>query len=210
MNDILTLKDFYGTVADRGFRLQHQFQIQFMPPEGVKKIITEQYSGGLGILEILENPSIYAQSTDIPGRKQNIAAKKYLGYEFQIPTTSDYTKEITVEIMSDSGKTAAATPAESAGLLRAGLFAWMNYHSNINIRTGIDGANGGGVKRIPADSQIFLNLLDETLSRTVERYKLFGAFPSDIAGMRVSHADDDVATFSLNIAYQYFTLEKPS
>ena len=204
---ILNLIDFYGEMADKGLRLQHQYQVVFSPNPGARNSISSE--GGQDLIDVLTNVSFYASTANLPGRVQNVISRKYLGYEFQIPGTTDYTKSIQMEMLCDSGRKDDTEAAPEQGArLRNALFLWTNYHSKISLRNGIADSNGGGVKRIPSGSEIRLNLLDEKLENVVEVYKLHGAFPAEIGDMQLSQDSGDPATFGLNIAYQYFTVEE--
>jgi hypothetical protein len=203
MSDIKSLSDFYAEMANKGLRLQHQFQVQFSPSPGALAII-----GDDSLKQILENVSYYATTAQLPGRTQNIHTRTYLGYPFQIPTTMDYTKTLSLTMLCDSGKPDAESNAEVSSLLRTALLKWMNYHSNLSLSDGINGYNAGGVKRIPIESKILLSLLDENLETVVERYILHGAFPGEIGSLNLSHESSEPATFDLSLAYQFFTLTK--
>jgi hypothetical protein len=192
-DEIKSLADFYGEMSSTGLRLQHQFQLQFFPSEAALSVIVAQSSQAAA--DALRNVSYWVEATAIPGVELAQAEIKYLGTAMVIPTTTTFAKTITVALRCDA-----------QSLVRNALLAWRNFHSNINLGMNqpLDiASSGGGNKKIPASSAK-LNLYNDDLSAIVESYKLFGAFPTNVAQMVIDQTASDVAKFDLTLMFQYF------
>ena len=64
------LNEFYAELQTKGVKLTHQFQIQFL---------------GTPVDDALENITMWAQGSQVPGLTQNVADIPYLGYNFNMP-----------------------------------------------------------------------------------------------------------------------------
>lgn len=177
---VKSLNTFFQNLIEKNARLKHQFQMYI--------------TTGIGSIDdAFKDVTMWAKSTAIPTLTQSTAEFPYLGVKFKIPTTFEFSQEITLEIVNDSDNT-----------IRNGMLEWLNTVSNTDI---IGGGSGEGVKTLPGASYIRLELYKPDLSTIVETYKLHGVFPQEVGELGVSNETPELSTFSAKFAYQFFEIE---
>lgn len=178
---VKNLNTFFQTLIEKNARLQHQFQLQIT-------------AGLAAVDKAFEDVTMWAKSSSIPTLTQQTAEFPYLGVKFVVPTTFDFQREITLEIINDRDNT-----------IRNGMLDWLNTISNTKI---LDGGSGEGPKTIPGTSKIRLQLYDPLLTTIVETYVLEGVFPGDVGELTVSNETPELSSFSAKFYYQFYHIEK--
>jgi len=177
---VKNLNTFFQTLIEKNVRLKHQFQVRVT-------------TGVSSIDAAFEDVTMWAKSATIPSLQQNSTEFPYLGVKFKIPTTFQFTQEITLEIANDSKNT-----------IRNGMLEWLNRISNTKVT---EGGSGEGIKTLPEASFIRLDLYKPDLNEIVETYKLFGVFPSEIGDLINSNETAEISTFQAKFTYQFFEVE---
>ena len=177
---VKSLNTFFQTLIEKNARLKHQFQMYVTTGVG-------------SIDEAFKDITLWAKGTAVPSLTQQTTEFPYLGVKFQIPTTFQFTQEISLDIVNDSANT-----------IRNGMLEWFNLVSNTKI---MDGGSGEGIKTLPATSFIRLELYKPDLKTIVETYKLFGVFPAEIGELAVSNETPELSTFTAKFHYQFYELE---
>ena len=195
--NILSLSDFYTELSEVGARLQHQFQVQFMPSSDILGMPSPNQLTG-DEKTALERMSYWGGATVLPGRTQNTTEIPYLGFPFSVPTTTTPNKTFTCTLRCSQNN-----------MLRNAMMKWLNFASQLNEfdgKTDLDVATGGGDKRIP-NSSVIIRLLDQQLKNVIQTYTLYGAFPTTVGDMTLDQAAADIATFEVQMMYQFFKIK---
>lgn len=171
--------DFFSTLQSEGLRLVHQYQVRFQIAE-----IEATIANKLNYL------TMFAQGLDLPSRTQNYAEVYYLGYPFQQATNMTWSNEITMTLNCDAFNE-----------LRNAMLFWQGIITNPAI---LGGAKGDGLKTA-TQSQMIIDLYDQTMNTVVETYTLYGVAPANVGEMSLSNNGDAVATFPASFKYQFFS-----
>ena len=180
MADLKRLADFFNVLKTEPIRLQNQFQVYVS-------------SGYSEVDRALENITIWATSTAVPGRKVETAPLPYMGYEFKVPTRLSMTQTMNLSIRSDMNM-----------VIRNAFLKWQSYIANPDIE---GGSNTEGDKRIPANSFVRIRLLNDKFDTDVNIYKLAGVMPESIGDLQVSNENATPSTFDVSLVFQYWKLE---
>jgi hypothetical protein len=176
-----TLTNFLNEVKERGIRRNNQFQV----------VVTT------GITEVdqsLEDITMWASTATLPSRKQNFVDVFYHGYPFKVPTNMEMDQTMTMTIKSDED-----------GEYRRAFLKWQSTVSNPAIS---DGSIGEGDKKINTQSNIRLVFFKDDMETVVETYRLVGCIPSSVGDMSLSNEESALATFDVELTFQYFELEE--
>ena len=175
-----SLQQFMTAMQTKGVRTQNLFQLE---------IIT----GYSDVDKVLEDFTIWAETAEVPGRQQEFADIPYQGYPFQIPTKMTMTQEHSFTVRSDAH-----------GDIRKAFLKWMSYVSDPAIS---QGSILGGDKRIPVNASIRMFMMDSTMEKVLETYKLNGCGVMDVGTIAMTNADVAIATFDVNIKSQFWELQ---
>jgi len=185
MADVRNLQDFYNVLKTQGVRLTHQYQLNFTIGSGVNlpSIVGEQ----------LDDITIWAEGSQVPGRDQNTTGIQYLGYEFTIPTNMQMTNELTLSMRVQNDMS-----------IHTALLAWEATISDPDID---NGATGGGDKTL-RDIRARMDLLNDKMDTIVASYELVGVYPSSVGPIDFTNSDPDVATYDAVFKYQYWKVKE--
>lgn len=136
---------------------------------------------------------MWANGISLPERSQEFGDVHYHGYPFKYPTVMTMGQETTIPLKCDAN-----------GEIRRACLAWEGKISNPAIT---DGSMGEGNKKIPKDSNVRILCFDEDMENVVETYRLVGAAVSKVGELEFSNDSADVATFDLDLVFQYWEIE---
>lgn len=167
---------FYDLMIKKGVRYAYQYKISV--------------TGGSEIATAFGNGDyhFYAQGFTLPARTIAEATVNFQGMTFKLPNNMTYTGTIDLAVNCDKNMT-----------VRTQCETWMNKYGDLL-------KGGGGYKRIPQNSTIRLDLLNETLdendiSRT---YTLLGCWPSNVGNATLGQGSTEILTFPMTLVYQYY------
>jgi len=171
------LNEFYADIKEKGVMLQHQYQLQILGT-GIDKV--DKY---------LENITMWAQGTELPGRQQNFQDIAYLGYPFNVPTNFTMTNQLALTINCDGGLE-----------IREALLFWKGIISDPDIE---GGSAGGGIK-VPTEAKAILDLFNDRMDTRTHSYELIGLYPTDVGNVAFSNANPQIATLPVTFKFQYW------
>lgn len=175
-----TLSDFYSTIKEKGLRVNHEFMIEF---------------GGADAESLnLDKYTVYCNSATLPGRKIVAAPTPFYGFKFQIPVNTEYDQTWEVQVRADTNLK-----------IRELIENWFNAYADLSRST-------GGMKGlVPKSSYARVHMLHPDFfnkggatPKISKTYRLEGVFPTGIGPITLSHESNDISTFSLTVAYQYW------
>lgn len=175
-NNVHQIKDFYNAIVkDKGLRTLHQFQVQIGNLAGVADF--SQYE-------------IFAASANLPGRKLTPENVPFYGFNFNVPTATDYDHEWTLTMRCDRE------------MKVRGLFeSWMDVICALKNNT------GGGKAQIP-NTNVKMHMLNSDMTSIDKTYVMVGVYPTTIGPIAFSHDSTAIATFDLTIMLQYWYDDK--
>jgi len=171
------LNEFYAELKQKGVKLQHQYQLQILGT-GIAKVD-----------EILENITMWAQGTELPGRQQNFQDIPYLGYPFNVPTNFTMTNQMALTINCDADMS-----------IREALLFWKGVISDPAIEAG---SAGGGIKT-PTEAKAILDLFNDRMDTRTHSYELIGLYPLDVGNVAFTNAAPGIATLPVTFKFQYW------
>lgn len=179
------IKQFYTEIKTNGLRVSHQFALQFGGNN--KQIIAlQQYA------------PIYVQSAALPGREIVTENAAFFGFPFKVPVNTTY------------NQTWACTCRADVDMKIRKVFEdWMNDYADLSKNT------GGSKGKVPANDFVYIHLLKPDFFansnsinggtvETARTYKLEGVFPSSLGNMTLSHSGNEISTFDITFAFQYW------
>jgi hypothetical protein len=181
MADVKNLSDFYTTLRTKGVKLNHQFQMTIIPQSNLVDS---------GVVTALQDVTMFAEGSSLPGRTLKNAPISYMGYEMTVPTVADMTKELSLTIKCDRDMD-----------IRDACLSWLASHSRLNVDNALE--NGGGQKNIPT-SKIILSLLDEDMQSISHEYHLYGVYPTNVGDVALTNAEPEIMSFELALSFQYW------
>ena len=177
------------------FARSYQFAINIEFPSGVTSKIPARdiLPGGLGE----KNITMLCQSMTLPQRTFDIEdiMVQYGKPPVRIARQVRYTPW-SVVFRSPSGMR-----------MRDMFLAWQDEISSTGESSGGDGS--AMEYKAPANyktdgSEALIKLEPNDSGSTGVRYKFFGMFPSDVSGVTFDHSDTGVASFSVELTYDYY------
>ncbi len=162
-NSIYGIRDYFSKLKT-GLRTSHQFQLE---------------------IDRLGDLVVYASSATLPGRSLNSEPVPFFGFNFQVPTNTDYTHEWPITIRCDKDM-----------IIYRRFKEWADEISSLANNT------AGKKAQVPTDNAR-LYLLSSTLNDVTTTYKLIGIFPSNISDISFAHDNNGIATFDVTITLQY-------
>jgi len=132
--------------------------------------------------------SAYARSTTLPGYELNVVDIKFQTQTLKVAGGSSGSQSWTVEFLCD--------PVFS---LRSKFIAWMSLaYEPSRLLTGSPQSYKNDATRITQLSR---------KGDPVQGYNFIGIFPSKVSDMTVSHESTDYHKFSVDFAFDFFTVE---
>jgi hypothetical protein len=170
------LNAYYSELSTIGAKLDHMFQVTIttnIPSVDAK----------------LENLTLWAQSSEVPGRQQEFAPLSYGGYDFQYPTKMTSTQDISMTFNCDD-----------LMKIRDALLFWKGTVADPDI----DGGSVGGGNKKMSQAKIILDLYNDLGDTVTNRFELLGVYVADVGTIALASAGGAVATFDAAFKFQYF------
>lgn len=171
------LRRYFQTVQERDFLRDHQFRVSSLMYRG-QAMLTEK-------------ELVYIKSASLPGRSVNSVAVPFMGLNFKVPGTAQYTDQYQLTFYCDS-----------PGIIRN---IWEAFSFAV-----FDDRKSFGNYNVQANDVLSFYQYDQRgVEAVTNEYTLIGIFPTNIGD--IDHAptgNGDTRQLSVTLAYQFWRKNK--
>jgi hypothetical protein len=165
----------FRTQLKNGGARPNQFEVQFTFPPAISEL-NSAYA---------RSSSFLVTVAELPGQTIGVTPVFYRGREIKLAGDKVFAP-FSCTILNDTDF-----------VLRDGLERWMNAIESNFVKTGVTDPS-------LYQATLTVNQLDRS-GNQLRRYRMFGAFPSDISPIGLDFgANDQLSTFGATFQYQYF------